>query len=667
MKNNKELIVTVQTQKDFNKLPEKINGAIKEGYTDIRVDLTSTAPYYYEEKFLTLDGLQNPDVSISFTGPEGFATLRPTSVKLTDDKKTDVKPQDIYRSSFITVEENYPTAKKPGFFKKIWKKICYGFCKFMNKWKWTAKIYWKLHKPIKSVEYKPYYNSMWSPKFYTVSALIEVTNEKTKECRLIYDKLFEICDVNGDVKDKAWVHVLQWYKSNYYPITKIDLDNNCLYFTCTDLAFDSSKKTWSINNDYKFSKGQCLPMFRLANVGAEDTINVIDGIVYLPKYIRMVDATLATNFLTITKTELKNLSFKNITFEGSSCNSKVPTLSLISLDTVSAKDYIIFDHCEFFNIQSNCAIRTYKTKNVKIQHCSFIDGWQYGIFVNEGKNHIITHNNFRFMGLAKSNHCSIRIDCEDFDVSYNDIETYGYNAIATGTWWGTPDRTPNIGHIHGNTVLGGVKNENLLMDSGALYIYTQNTDVQIHDNIIIGHEGRKENRGIFCDDGAANYSVYWNYVQQGKPNSYSIDARRVQSVEVSPTTQLTSPANVNCKIFDNVVDGPIKFEGHEKYVGSKTEPEKRCLLGPNYGFGSRTSTDHPDSIMKNVDPLIESKGLVMFEDDDKWPEKAKDLCDFKKRFNLISNNISNAGAREKIALPNYLKSKNPGTDQKFIG
>ena len=505
---------------------------------------------------------------------------------------------------------------------------------------------------------------MWGTGLYTASSLIEVVDEKTKECRLVYDKLADICDIDGDVKDKAWIHVLQWFKSGYYPITKIDLENNCLYFTCTDLLYDSSKKTWSINNDYKFSKGECLPMFRLANVGAEDAINIIDGIVYLPEYINSVDASLATNFLTVKKCNVHSINFTNITFEGSSYNPKVPTLPLIDFDTVTAEEIIYFYNCQFFNIHSNCAIKTYRCNSVTINNCNFVDCWQYGIFANEGTHHTISSNHFRYIGLAQSNNNAIRIDCNDFTVDNNIIEYYGYSAIASGTWWGTFDYIPNKGFI-GDNIIIHAKDANHLMDSGAIYLMTQNDDVTIYNNIILGHYGRKENRGIFCDDGAANFTIQWNYITD-TPNSYSIDARRVQSVEVNPSTQLTKPANVGCQISDNMVDAPIKFEGNENYTGEGQEDEKKCLLGPNYPFGAMTSTDHKDSIIKNVEPL-EGKELKIFQDNDKWPKKAIDLFNTEKRNQRIADIYSNAGALKEFPIPKYLKGKNSVIDQQFIG
>ena len=592
MKNKNTILFTIRDQEDFTALPLNLRDAIKEGFTDINIELTSTYPYYFDDGHISLNNIENANLSITFNGPEGFATLRPKGMVLFDGVRTDVNPLNIYRSSFTTLEENYPMAKKPGFFKKFWQNIC----------KWWRKL-WKISKQDKAEKYKPYYNSMWGTDLHTASSLIEVVDEKTKECRLVFNNLVDICDVEGEMKDKAWINILQSFKSGYYPITKINLENNSIYFTCTDLKFDSAKKTWSINNDYNLNKGKFLPMFRLANVGAEDTINIIDGIVSLPQYVNAVDAAIATNFISLQKSNIKKISFKNISFEGSACNPKIPTLSLITLDTVTAKEGITFENCEFLNIHSNCAIRTYRTQNVSIKHCNFIDCWQYGIFANEGKDHIINNNHFKYMGLSKSNNNAIRIDCENFDVSNNYIQLFGYSAIATGTWWGTFDYTPNVGNISNNLISDGVENSNHLMDSGAIYVFTQNTSVNIHDNFIIGYSGRRENRGIFCDDGAGNFSLSWNYIEQKENNTYSIDARRVQSVEVSPTTQLTEPANTGSQIHDNIVNGPIKFEGNEKFVGNKEKPEKRNLLGPNYGFGAMTSTEHKEIVMKSEEPL----------------------------------------------------------------
>ena len=124
MENQNSLLIGIQNQEEFNILPDKIIESIKEGLTNITVEFKNTGPYYYNESFLFLNNIKNDELSIVFTGPSDIVTLRPKSIKLIDGEKTDINPTDVYRSSFTIIDETYPTAKKHGFFKKIWEKIC---------------------------------------------------------------------------------------------------------------------------------------------------------------------------------------------------------------------------------------------------------------------------------------------------------------------------------------------------------------------------------------------------------------------------------------------------------------------------------------------------------------------------------------------------------------
>ena len=100
--------------------------------------------------------------------------------------------------------------------------------------------------------------------------------------------------------------------------------------------------------------------------------------------------------------------------------------------------------------------------------------------------------------------------------------------------------------------------QNLLMDTGAIYVYTQNTSLEIRYNDIHDISGPYDNRGIFCDDGTVNTYIHDNRVT-GIANSYDIDLRRVLSVETRPDSQIRR-VNVGNRIEKNQVDGKIRFE-----------------------------------------------------------------------------------------------------------
>lgn len=65
-----------------------------------------------------------------------------------------------------------------------------------------------------------------------------------------------------------------------------------------------------------------------------------------------------------------------------------------------------------------------------------------------------------------------------------------------------------------------------------------------------------DNRGIFCDDGASNISIYGNVILN-TPNSYCIDLRRVKDHKASLKN------NSNSIMANNLVDGAVRFQGYE--------------------------------------------------------------------------------------------------------
>ena len=102
-----------------------------------------------------------------------------------------------------------------------------------------------------------------------------------------------------------------------------------------------------------------------------------------------------------------------------------------------------------------------------------------------------------------------------------------------------------------------------------------------------------DNRGIFCDDGAYNFQIYGNIIV-GLDNSYSIDSRRVGSVETSRMTQTgIIRSNINNVIRDNVVDRPIRFEGHEN-------SDNGCYRGNNYILSENDDKQPQKSVYNNV-------------------------------------------------------------------
>ena len=109
------------------------------------------------------------------------------------------------------------------------------------------------------------------------------------------------------------------------------------------------------------------------------------------------------------------------------------------------------------------------------------------------------------------------------------------------------------------------------MDSGVIYVWTQTDGITIHNNYIHDISGIKDNRGIFCDDGAKNVTITGNVIQRIQ-NSYCIDLRNVTFV-----AEKVPDHNIGNICTDNLVDGDIRFylrdesckESNNKKIGDR--------------------------------------------------------------------------------------------------
>ena len=80
----------------------------------------------------------------------------------------------------------------------------------------------------------------------------------------------------------------------------------------------------------------------------------------------------------------------------------------------------------------------------------------------------------------------------------------------------------------------------------------------MRNNYIHDYTGSKDNRGIFGDDGTINATVTGNRILR-IGNSYCIDFRRVECVETRSDSKVKK-TNIGIKMYDNTVDGSVRFE-----------------------------------------------------------------------------------------------------------
>ena len=372
--------------------------------------------------------------------------------------------------------------------------------------------------------------------------LIEVVDSTTKLCRL------EL--MNGDVATKGDViQTSQWYMTCKYTIS--DYRDGYVYFTADNLKYVSWGKQWNVNYDYAYCKE--MPRYRIWR-----TKNAKNGI-YQGEAMR---------FMSLRNVNPKSLTIEGITFCG---NSSISSGALIQLSGVKSES-IRFRKCVFENCHSTCIILGSST-NISVENCRFSENYTTCIYSGGGCENVnITDCLFENNSKGWSNTFCINIKGKDFLVARNTFRDFAYGAIGIGEHYG--DKKTYVSGVvadneiyYTNTYYADYK-KHTLMDSGAIYLWTQNDNVVIRNNYIHDYIGIKDNRGIFCDDGASNFAIIGNTILR-IANSYCVDSRLIKDQRPGAFTN-----NVNITITDNTFDGDIRFEGRD-------ENGNRCVYGRN--------------------------------------------------------------------------------------
>lgn len=511
-------VIRVNSQAAFDGMASSINAAVVSGATEITVEL-SPSTYRFSENHLALMRKNWPDVSIAVHGNG---------------------------SVIVSYGRDYAARQRfAGIFN-----VNHGFVSL------TGGLV-----------------PLWGD-LIQADGLVEVVDENAKLCRLSCSGITS--DVPANRCGSVYINLTQWYRSGTYRVKYIrDSD---IFFTATDLSYNKARHCHSVNLDYGF--GKAVPRFRLCNMPqpGEPLMTVSDGRVMLPDGTAGVHQCTATRFLNVGNCSLAALSIDSVTFLGNA-NGNAALLQL----TGSAVGSFRLTRCSFNAIQSN-VIKADTTDNVTVSHCTFRDCFRNGVYTVNSANTVITDNVFVHMGLAVNNTFCIRSSGSNVRIARNTMEDFGYGGIAVGTWWASEKRMDNTGVVEHNVLRYTDSymeqwQAHSLMDSGAIYLYTQCDDMQVRYNFINNYNGAYFNRGIFCDDGTLNFCIHSNIITN-IGNSYAIDARRTVSIEKDPKSH-TPTVNVNNRIYGNIVSAPIRFEGRDTNAG--------CRLGTNLLLGNATA------------------------------------------------------------------------------
>lgn len=438
----------------------------------------------------------------------------------------------------------------------------------------------------------------WSKVRYA-DGLIEILDAKEKHCRLKSKSVFP---ANTDVSN-GFILIPHWYQSSVYKINKID--RQYIYFTADDLK-ESRYGGYNVNDDYGY--GQKGIRYKLCNVETgDDCLRIINGKIHLPNGINSVREGTAHNYIGIRNCKLSSVEISGFSFWG---NAFAESYSAIQINNSECKE-IKVQKCNFYGMRGN-VIAISSSPNVSVAFCRFMDCYCNGVKSNnESAGTVVNNNLFNSMGKRMNNTLCVECRGMDYHVFDNVFYNFGYGGVAAGFWFKAKMKSPSSGIIENNEMscdqnyLNNIDNYGI-MDGGAIYLATKNSNSIVRYNYIHGFSGMKSNRGIFCDDGAYNFEIYGNVIT-GIANSRCIDSRRVTSVEKTNTPESgIDKANVNIVIRDNIVDGSIRFEAHE-------EAGNGCVKGANYVLIDKDSKI-PNNVISNItdnedDILLEYSGM----------------------------------------------------------
>lgn len=405
--------------------------------------------------------------------------------------------------------------------------------------------------------------------------LIEVADKEKKLCVIPYANNLS----NEEKANLSKVQITQWFWASVYTISHID--EKGIYFVTPDLKWENGiggRKGYNVNFDYLYASKT--PRFRLYDKTNER------------------DCT-ASRFINLENSSYRSFCMTGLRFDGNKSGR-----ALLSMTNVEAEQ-IIIDGCTFEHIQS-CVANISGTGNVTFTHNAVRSTMGNEVhFLNNCVNVRVTDNVFENCGQRIGNTFCIVCREAEYYVANNIFRDFGYGAIGVGVWHGSEKKYPSKGIIERNEMSFSSNYfanswKSMLMDSGAIYTWTQNDDVIIRYNYIHDYLGAGDNRGIFCDDGAGNLKIYSNMVLN-TPNCYSIDSRFIKDQNSSFQN------NANNFIAYNIVDNSIRFTGYQS-------EERHCLKGQNIILrpkgASYQESKYENLEYQDADVIIESDSMM---------------------------------------------------------
>ena len=539
------MVIQVSSQKEFERLNENVHKSLKDGFEDIQV-VFSPGVFYFNEEHIRLASYDNPSLSISFIG---------NNTTLIADGR------EFYPSHYSSLELLYSGSDD-----------CFG------------KTYLSNTNELIDID----------GEVMMSSSLVEVVDKDKKLCRIK-------THYNGPMTTGMKILITEWYKSSVY--TVIAVKNSFIYFTANDLNISPSYHCYNVNLDYGFSRGKCFPRYRIFNEASKSKPYIDSTSFHTCNSVSYVHECNASRFLYAGNLNIKALKIQGIRFVGNKESS-----SLFQFYKVNAEELLI-TKCEFRFLRNYIALvnssNNFVFENNIVEQCFF----KSILSDNGSKKTIIKGNAFLNSGARLNNQGCVDCRGENYHIHHNEFRNFTYSAISVGLYYQSKMLNPACGIVEYNTIW--YDNEYFqnyykytLMDSGAIYVTTQNNKAIIRYNVIHDYIGMCANRGIFCDTGSKNVEIYGNAIWN-IPNSNAIELWNVKEPEV-----LVPDANTGNKVYDNIIGGKYQFESKK---GGRSVHKKNIVLYSSGSAAPKPQLKHLDISEEDVFiEGMETQGDVLY-------------------------------------------------------
>ena len=373
-------------------------------------------------------------------------------------------------------------------------------------------------------------------------------------------------DLSEQEAKDTYIIFTQWYIGAVYKVKRIK--DGWLFF------FADKKYDTRLYEELRY--GRCNPRYVLYNQRSDHHPFILSGVLESP-VDEVVHRCETGNLLTMDRTRLQSFGMNGFHILG---NREAD--ALLQFDSVHA-DSLVVSECRFEGIKSHVLL-VRSTDHFRVRNNCFEKCYLRGFHADYRCRDVeVTSNFFRDHGMMLSTAPAVYCQADGFLVADNVFEDFSYCAIGLGTHYVESDRPYTAGVVERNEIYQTErfrkKPMRVLVDSGAIYVWTLNKDLVIRNNYVHDISGPHGNRGILCDDGAMNVTVHGNLILNVDHNSYRIDLRKNYGVERKKTCPVRR-VNIGNKMWGNWVDGRVRF--HVRKGDPDSFRSDNVILKPGY-------------------------------------------------------------------------------------